>query len=295
MPSKFQLGYLAFMHPWTLWNKQGFIPSPTETELELSQRVSFCLSLRNQPLFCDQVNQEAYFTIIEQALQCALKLYGIYPDWVPIILCNQGLFFWHSGCATIFYEENTQTYGAFLQLSKRSLPIPFSPSLMEILSHEYAHIGRMTYQEKKFEELLAYRSSPNWRRIWSPLFETQSEMLFLSALCLLLIGQNTLALFYDNAPINILGKILKGATALSFFIGLVRLYQKHTTFNRCLKKITTLSFDAILAEHLVYRLRDEEISFFARHSLSEIKQFIKDQISQSFRWQFLAHNYPFLI
>jgi hypothetical protein len=291
------------MNNWKELNDQGFIPGVDETEETFKERVQFCQNLQQKLL--ENVQAELPFTTADQASRAICEesflttrnLYGITPDWVLIFFSNYQLAPWHGGCAWIF-QLNAQTpTTAFLQLrsnfrsQKKYLGL-YQRS--ELMSHELAHVGRMVYDEPKYEEVLAYRSSQaKWRRFFGPIVQSSGESLFfiLTLFATLLVN---LSLFSVNSFFaSQLTIWLPLIPVTLFLIGLVRLIRKHTQFNLCLNQLRDLFHDNDIANHLIYRLTDHEIDQFAQSTTSQIRDYILQQKEISFRWRFIAYNYQF--
>lgn len=231
----------------------GLFPGPGETEEAFSKRASNALS----------VVQGGRYPSIE-------KKYGFSPDWIEIEYSDKGLYPWEGGCTWIFEEEG-------FRKTKLQLRHTFKGSSTylkiydreEILTHELAHVGRITFDEPKFEEFLAYRTSPNrFRRVFSPLFEKGYEaFVFLSAIFLFIPLLNLV-------PITL------------FAAGLLRLKIRHKTFERALNSLKGLLGND--AESFLYRLSDEEITYCAHNTPEAIAQKFS---SNTFRHRFLRECY----
>lgn len=288
---------------WKAWNDQGFIPGPQETEEEFKQRIFFCKNLLQElnaragtdlPFTSDD---DAPLEIRQEALTLSKKLYGISPGWVPIFFNNYQLTPWHGGCAWIFQLSEQTPTAAFLQLraifrKKKTYLGLYERS--ELIAHELAHVGRMVYAEPQFEEILAYRSSRSpFRQFFGPLVQSAKEsLLFILLLGLILMAN--LALFAMNTPLTFTLALWLWTIPLSLVLfALLRLFRKQGLFKACLQNLKEIYQDKQLADHLIYRLTDKEISLFGKITSSEIRDYIQIQKTQSFRWDFLNNNYPF--
>jgi hypothetical protein len=278
------------------WNQQGLIPGPEETKEDFEKRAHFCLNLQkhlaeqaNLPFTEDDHDQN----FLHEAFVKTQLLYGIAPTWTPVFFSNYQLTPWHAGCAWIFQIGENTPMAAFLQLRsqfrKKSTYLGLYQR-SELMAHELAHVGRMLYQEPQFEEILAYRSSISpWRRWLGPIIQSSKESLFFILLLGLLIMTNlaSMTLNYTFMSwLNLLPLIL-------ITIALIRLSQRQRQFTDCLKKLEALYGSLQIAQHLIYRLSDKEIKFFAASNPLIIKNFIKQQLTHSFRWGFLHTIYPF--
>lgn len=284
---------------WRGWNAQGFIPGPDETEVEFTKRVAFCQNLEEHLVqqtgtpFPFEKGDEAPRNILEEAFPLTEELYGIAPRWVPLFFSNHQLSPWHGGCAWIFQlDENTPT-AAFLQLRSRFRQSSTYLGIYhrsELLAHELAHVGRMLYQEPRFEEMLAYQSSSSPLRRWlGPIVQSSKESLFF----ILLLGVVVMADFalfsIGPAMAGVVGW-LKLAPLFLIMLALGRLSYLHHCFRRCLHRLEAL-YSPKTARHILYRLRDSEIKQFAASTPSQIKEFMDASSLKSFRWHFLKSLY----
>lgn len=291
------------MNNWNELNKAGFLPGMDESEEVFKKRVLFCQNLQQELMenvkadLPFDVSDQAAKSICEEASASTQDLYGITPTWVLIFFNNYQLAPWHGGCAWIF-QLNTQTpTAAFLQLranfrNRNSYLGLYQRS--ELIAHELAHVGRMVYNEPKYEEILAYRSSTaKWRRFLGPIVQTSREsLIFILVLCITLLAN--LSLLSLNSTFA--SSIAIGLPALPLtliLIALFRLMRKHAKFNRCLHQLTETFQDGNAADHLIYRLTDQEIDLFAGSTPHQIKSYVSSQKEISFRWRFIAYNYPF--
>lgn len=285
---------------WKEWNSSGFIPGPSETELEFVARVAFCQNLE-QHLFQQttvslpfQPADEAPQDIMKEALTKTNDLYGVAPKWVPLFFSNYQLTPWHGGCAWIFQlDEHTPT-AAFLQVRARFRHVPVYLGLYrreELIAHELAHVGRMLYQEPQFEEFLAYQSSASpWRRWLGPIIQSSKESLFFILLLGLVILMD-LALLSIGPGTETLSLYIKLIPFLIIALAFIRCSYRHSLLTHCLHRLEAL-YPPKIAKHFLYRLRDSEIKRFAKISPLQIHDEIETLAKHSFRWLFLKTLYP---
>jgi hypothetical protein len=282
-------------------NQQGLIPGPREQEAEFLQRVQFCQQLEQELTsqvanfpFSDQ--DRASKKIVEEAFHLTQSLYDITPSWVPLFFSNYQLTPWHGGCAWIFQLTEQTPVAAFLQLRSRFRHSSTYLRLyrrQELLAHEFAHVGRMMYQEPQFEEVLAYQTSSSaWRRWLGPIIQSAREsLLFILLLSVILMAHFAIIhLPYSVAnPVSLfLTLFLLGCIVLAFG----RLIRRHWHFNRTLSRLTELYQNPQTARHVLYRLQDHEIKKFSRLSPQQIGSLMKKAQQESFRWSFILQNYP---
>lgn len=284
---------------WPKWNEEGFIPGPLESEEEFKKRIDYCHHLESHlknslgtelPFETQDPNSKE---VLEQTLPLTQNLYGIQPCWVPLFFGNYQLAPWHGGCAWIFQLNDQTPTAAFLQLrgnfykASRFLGIYHR---RELIAHELAHVGRMLYQEPKFEEFFAYESSPSrWRRWLGPIVESSKES-FIFMLVLGFIFMIDFALFSLGPIMSAWGWWLKLIPLLLICWAFGRLSYRHYILNRCLKRLQTC-LPQRQAKHLLYRLLDREIEQFGKWSPEKIKEYVNQEAISSFRWTFLKELY----
>ncbi len=288
-------GFDFTMTSHELWNynQLGLIPGPNETDHDFLNRAEYCLKLKDElPKILGETNQNIDPTQFENAFFNIKESYDILPKWVPIFFTNHKLSFWHGGCAWIYQLTETTPTASFLQLRRnflnRSKYLFYSRD--ELIAHELSHVGRMMFEEPKFEEFLAYRLSPSWFRRWfGPIIQSSTEsMIFLLSLVMVLILD---AYFFLSGNLLSLQMImwLKVIPLALFVSGCFRVILRHYCFNRCLKKLTQiLQNDEKKALAVAYRLTDKEIISFSKSSLDTIKQHIHKNGATSPRWKVIS-------
>jgi len=269
------------------YSHKGFIPGPEESETEYLRRIHYCLEQ------CNPLPLKGIFStdphLREEAASQTRELFGIDPQWVSIIFSNQQLAPWHGGCAWIFQETSESPVSAFLQLRKAFAASSFYLGIYhrtEIIAHEFAHVGRMLFHEPRFEELLAYRTSTSrFRRWFGPLISNSYESLFF--ILSLFLGSGTLLL--NNMGNLFLPKalliLLQVIPFLLLGAGLIRLWHRHTTFNRCLNLLKACTQSERTANALIFRLCDREILLFSKMNPLQLREYIQKQCSVSLRWR----------
>lgn len=282
------------------WNFQGFIPGPQEVESSFLERMEFCHHLL--PHLQKEVPADLPFDLTETVQAASLKeslsiteeVYGIRPDWVPIFFSNHQLTPWHAGCAWIFQLYPTSPIAAFLQLRasfKKNSSFLGLYKKNELISHELSHVGRMAFQEPKYEEFFAYSSSPStWRAWWGPIIQSSKESLYFILLLglLFIVDLSLFSMDYPEAvPLSWQLKLLPVGCV---FLALLRLAGRHWKFSRALKNLGVL-YEKKVALHVMYRLTDEEIEKFAFLTPEKIRDFMLISSNTSFRWKFLREIY----
>lgn len=282
------------------WNREGFIPGPDETEELLKKRIDFCKNLRTHLKKSSEIelpfdfDHESTNHALNEAFPLAEELYGIDPTWVPLFFSNHQLAPWHGGCAWIFQLNENAPTAAFLQLRatfhKKSSFLGIYDR-KELIVHELAHVGRMSYHEPKYEEVLAYRSSPSkWRQWVGPIIQSSRESLLFILLLALILFADVALIFSGHDEALKFSWWLKSIPLACIGFGLFRLAFKHYKFSRCLKKLSSLCGET-KADHLIYRLTDQELDEFAFMSEKNITLCIENKKKLSFRWEFLYEIY----
>jgi hypothetical protein len=281
------------------WNQQGLIPGPTETEESFLARVTYCLNLRSQ--LAAQLSDQLPFIKQEQSTEKIFSsvfvttraLYDIAPSWIPLFFSNYRLYPWHGGCAWIFQQNEQSPTAAFLQLRR-----PFATADRyiglytrdELIAHELCHVGRMCFEEPRFEEILAYRSSPSrWRRWLGAIAQSSWETTaFFLLLCFILV----LDLYALSSP-ALMSNLswLKIAPLALVLMGLWRLFKRHNQFNSCLDNLKNCLQDSGKADAVIYRLTDSEILSFAKMPSNAIRTAFDEKKGSSLRWRLIYLAY----
>lgn len=280
------------------YNRLGFIPGPEESTVDFLRRVHYCLFLKEQ--LASQTDLEMPFEsnspeILEEVFPITKKWYDIAPNWISISFSNYRLGPWHGGCAWIIQLTDDTPTAAFLQLRrsfKKSQRVLGLYQRQELIAHELAHVGRMMFDEPKFEEFFAYQTSPSrFRRWFGPIVKSSFEsiLFLLTLLVLLFVDFSLIVTGYTNAyQVAMLLKLIP-LGLISF--ALIRLTWKHHQFSKCqnkLKEIVTHKHDVI---KLMFRLKDNEIIDFGKMDKKDILKYVQDQKVKSLRWRLLTTAY----
>ena len=260
--------------------ENGLIPGPEETEEAFQTRSQYCLNLKKR-LACE-FNEKLPFTsedlgaedVLEEALSEVKQRYQINPSWIPIFFSRYKLLPWHGGCAWIFKLTKEEPTAALMQLrpefkkSRRFLKIY---DRKELIAHELCHVGRMMYNEPKFEEFLAYRlSKSRFRRFFGPIISSSLEsVLFILALLTLLFID--VAFIFSGATSPLWLKLIPLGLVL---IALVRLVYRHRCLNRASQTLQALTPNA---EAILFRLTDREIFQISRKTAEDTKKYLLNE------------------
>lgn len=281
------------------YNQLGLIPGPLENEKELLNRAKYCLSLRDT--FETKLTENAPFSpenrasakILEESFQITQRLYDIEPDWIPVFFSNYKLAFWHGGCAWIFQENEKTPTGAFFQLRQAFRDSTTYLGLYrrdELIAHELSHVGRMMFEEQRFEEVLAYRSDHSrFRRYFGPIMQSSWESaLFVLTLFLIMAIDFSLSEFLSRqAYQHIMWLKLVPFGMILYALG--RLWKRQRQFSRCLSRLQDIVSEK--ADAVIYRLTDEEIGKFADMASDDILKYAEEQRGKSLRWKVIYLAY----
>lgn len=260
------------------YRKQGFIIGPTETEENFLQRVHICKDLLPERYF--PISSPKLFNktqILSLLSHNPLYQHKKYTNllatfsWMPIFVSNYKLPFWIGGVVWICSEDKVtvpilQLRRHFRKRRRINLYLP-----EEICMHEAVHAIRTTFEEPKFEEFLAYSTSPSSLHKWlGPLFQTGLESTIF--LICLLFGS--------------LGSFFSYLTTLPFLLYLcfliLRLYSRHKAISACIKNIENL-FPKIDAFSIIIHLTDKEILQFSKISKEKLSSYMRSQ--SCLRWR----------
>jgi hypothetical protein len=276
-----------------IWNQAGLIPGPSESEEQYRKRVAYCLNLdheiTNKLPFRDEDKGAA--PILASAFAKTREVYDISPEWIPIFFSDYQMVLWHGGCAWIFQVDEKTPTAAVLQLRKafqtsaRYLGIY---DRKELISHELAHVGRMLFEEPKFEEYHAYRSSESWFRRWfGPIVQSSKESLFFVIVLLFIFIMDVSLIAMEKHSLY-QWMLWTKAIPVLFILGAIgRLAWRHRQYDRCLEALKGIFPGNEKA--VIYRLTDREIIDFGNMSREEIIGYVKNQTS--LRWQIITSVY----
>ncbi|WP_420421794.1 hypothetical protein [Simkania sp.] len=187
------------------------------------------------------------------------------PCWIQVRYSNKGLKLWEGAASWIM------DYGNWIQLRnsfKKGSFLGYDRG--DVIFHEAIHSLRFTFEEPRFEEIIAHSfTKKRWRRYLGPLFTTPKQAyIFLTTLFLT-----------PFAPIIPTGYLI-------WRIGVLMRSQR--LFKKALKKIQDL-FPKTSSHAVVLRLTDAEIQLFAKQDLKTVEEYIQSQ-SDNLRWQQLLAN-----
>jgi len=278
-------------------NNLGLIPGPSEAKEEFLLRVEYCLNLHsNWPDLIPSDDQ--IITIGEFSSHCLKKtkeLFDISPKWIPLFFSNYQLMAWHGGAAWIFQKDEESPTSAFFQLRRvfqKNQKYLRIYDRSELIAHEVSHVGRMMFEEPKFEELIAYRTSNSiFRRFFGSIVQSSKEsMIFVSLLFMTLsLDFYFISFRYEEAFQSAL--MLKLIPVGLFLYGCIRLWNRQRTFSKALDNLKAICRFKEHAEAVIYRLTDQEIGLFSKLSKKQIAAYIHENKSKSLRMHLIALAY----
>jgi hypothetical protein len=254
------------------YNKRGIIPAPEEKEEEFVKRASFSSTDEKDPVAEEEWND---------AHQKTQKLFDFKADWVKAFYNKNELPFWEGAVTWLTNPPSIQLNprfkkGSYLKIYKRD----------EVLAHEAVHAVRTGLNSSKFEEHFAHQVAASaWKRWLGPLFsESWESALFLVLLVVSVFASYLSIWLAETAYLSYL-PFLPWAFLVFCFI---KMQRNHRTLKACRKKLTQLVKNP---DHLLVRLTDEEIAFFAKAPLPEIQSYITEQKTSCLRWRMLSLSY----
>jgi hypothetical protein len=279
-------------------NAMGLIPGPNEDKTSFFKRTDYCLNLTDhlpKELIADLNGERTEKPeILTQAADQLKKLYDCAPDWPPLFFSNYKLPFWHGGCAWIFQMTEDSPTAALIQLRQK---FRFSSTHLgiydrqELLTHELAHVGRMMFQEPKFEELLAFRTSSSSLRRWlGPIIQSSAESALFLLLLFVLVIFDVFLVAMNRPDAYFMAFWLKIIPIAVLLLGGFRLWKRQKTFASCIKNLSEC-VDPEKAYDVAYRLTDEEIIRFSKLSSHEINEYAIQKKNEELRWSVITHAY----
>jgi hypothetical protein len=280
------------------FNQKGLIPGPSETDEEFAARVNYCLNLKEHlseefKTCLGPVNDDS--SALSNGFDIIATTYDLSPAWIPVFFSNYQLPPWHGGCAWIFQMTETSPTAALLQVRQsleRSSKYLGIYSRDELVAHELAHVGRMKFEEPKFEEILAYSTSfSGFRRWFGPIVQSSYEsMLFVLILGLIVFIDVFLLVLY-NYEAYLSALWLKAIPLSMVCLALFRLWLRHYRFNKCTAQLSLCLADRNKALKVMYRLTDREIVDFSKMNTQKIIELASEKAKESLRWQLIYKIY----
>lgn len=283
-------------------NKQGLIPGPDENTYDFLSRVKQLLYFSNQiEEFLSDPDANIPFEVQDKipphqktkSLLLTEQLYDISPNWMQGFYSNHSLALWHAGCAWISPKSSPPK--VYLQLRntfKTSSRYLWIYKRDEILAHELSHIGRMSFNEPIFEEILAYKTSHSSIRRWiGPSIDSPQEAFIFTLSIAIIVFLDYLLLFLQKFSIYLMAMSLKFIPLAMLAIVFWRNKKRQQTFSLCLHNLEKICSSKSNALAVLYRLTDKEIYRFSKTLPQTILQYVNEEKKHSLRWRLLALAY----
>lgn len=223
----------------------------------------------------------------EGALEKIKVLYDAKPDWIVAHYDNKGLTFFQGAATWIVGQDGLRIPLIQLRKSFDSGSLLKLYSREEVLSHEMVHAMRMQFDEPKFEEIFAYKTSRRlYRRLLGPLFQKPWEATLFLLLLLIPIATEVYAVFY---PEHSWVFWLSGMPALfgAWLLGRLVFYQ--FVLHRALKKLRPILKQPQKAWAVALRLSDREIFRVAFSKMEQFRDWVSEQ--KTARWVLLSGKF----
>ena len=258
----------------------------TEALIDLNHRGIFPGPFEQHDHFLERAVTAKPILTQNRALDRVEEIFSASPDWVKIHFEAKNLLPWEG--AVTWIEEDLKGI--------RSVSIQIKSSFMtrlypqdEVIAHEMVHAMRLTFEENRFEEILAFRTSKSrFRRYFGPLFtqpsETKGFVLWMvcSWLCY------WIEVLFD---FSFGAKYLLWSPMLALGWGVWRLLRSQKIFALALKHLEKAMKKPKKSLALALRLTDREIEQFASYSPEEILLFAEKEKEVSLRWALLFSAY----
>lgn len=250
-------------------NGRGIFPGPSEKEENFLRRAA-----------------AAKRVISQEKLRLTQAIFSAFPDWVKIYSTKKGLLPWE-GAATWIEENAEGIREASIQI-KSSFFTRLYPQ-EEIIAHEMVHAMRLMFEERRFEEILAFRTSKNrFRRYFGPLFTHPGETKAF-VVCMLSSWLFYWAEFIFDYSLG--AKYLLWSPVFVLGWGIWRLARSQKVFSLALKHLGKTIKEPKMSLAVALRLSDSEIEQFAKSSPEEILAFASKEKEKSLRWKLLFSVY----
>ncbi len=233
--------------------EEGFVVGPNEDVETFLNRVSYIKeALKNPKKLIEQIEQlQGEVEVLNHSL--------------ILFKSSKKLPFWFGGMTWICELDNGVKI-PILQMPKKKRF--FWVDIDEVISHEQVHAKRAAFNENKFEEILAYRTSKaRWRRFFGPLFSSNRQSFYF--LSLASIG--CLSPIFPNEW----GELLLLPFAIFLLTILTNLFKNQLLFHSALKN---LKKEFVFPEKIIELLTDKEIIKYALKKSSTINR-------SSLRWK----------
>lgn len=285
------------------FNKEGFIPGPSENEEDFLKRIELSKKLIKDPkFFFISHNQKPPFELEERILRPRwnwtraqlLNLFDIAPSSLALYYNDEGLHFFQAAATWIINLEKENIKIPVLQFRKvlKRKPYLFLYTLDEILAHEAVHSIRVAFDEPKTEEIFSYMTATNiFRKIFGPIIKSSKEVfIFFGLMSVYFVFQifwviSSFAFFYNLA-------LLMGIiTICTLCYGFIRLFRIRRKCSNAYKKLFKILNNKINARAVLFRLTDKEIFDFSKMKINQILMYFEENKDKSIRIRMIFVSY----
>jgi len=261
---------------------EGFIPGPDEQEDDFIRRVNLLKGLNGH----EQCFSMRRLGGRVEYLTCPLHAWGITLSWIPLVYSNRKLLPWQ-GAVSWVTETHEGIPFSFVQLRKgfKRGRMGFNTQ-EEVLCHEAVHMMRATFNEPRFEEILAYfPSKKRWRSFLGPLFRKPSQAIFFFSLSCISIAAQASSIFFLDSPLFPYIKFCPIIPSFDLFLRFIFLIRDQRIFQKALRTLRALFPKQKNLFVIALHLKDSEIRSFAKKSCRELLLYIRKKSDSSLRWQ----------
>lgn len=254
----------------------GFIPGPSELEKDFIKRIH--LLKKQTPTLLEERGYEL--------LICNFHDLGAKPNWIPLIYSNRRLLPWQGAASWVITTPEGMVF-PLVQLRKgfRKGRFLFNDR-DEVLRHEALHAMRVTFNEPRFEEILAYfHAKKKWKQFLGPLFRKPSQVCIFLSLVFLALGVQATALIFCSSFCLLCSNIATSLPLVDLFFRLISLMKDRKVLAKSFDALRTLFPKEKTPFAIAIRLKDSEIQMFATKPLRELLLYIKQHSSSSLRWR----------
>ncbi len=286
-----------------IFNKDGYIPGPNESEEEFLKRIEYSKKIIKDPIFFfkDQ-KQKLPFNLDNKILKPRwnwtraqlLNLFDVSCGNLAMFYSDEGLHFFQAASTWILTVGKNNIKIPVLQFRKilRRKPYLFFYTLDEILAHEAVHSIRVAFDEPKTEEIFSYMTATNsFRKVLGPIVRSTKEVfIFFGLMTCYFIFQifwviSSISIFYNVS-------LFLAVITFSFFcLGLIRLFNVRRKCAKAFKRLYKIFKNKTNARAVLFRLTDEEIYKFSKMKIFQILQYIEKEKDESIRMKMIYLAY----
>ena len=252
---------MSYIDVLLLCNSRGLINAPEESDESFMQRC----------------HEAKVFDKLE-GVDLVGKLFDIKPDWVEVVYSDHKLSFFEGGCTWVEGGKASLQLRSSLKDRKKY----FGYLKEEIVAHELVHFVRSSFNEPRFEEILAYKTSSFWfRRFFGPIFRSAKE----SVAFLMIVCCSAVTSFFEHMYV---WSWLASVLLVTFIFA--RLFYSQYIFGKCRANISNVVGEK-RALSVMLRLTDREIARFSRMKKEDIVAYADKMSKIRLRWKQIMMAY----